>query len=96
MDIYESIIDKIVNALDEIEDNIKHHKKEKESILEDLNSITKIAMNTKDFFKIMYSRGPNSVDSEGISKEKAMLLLTQISQCIERCAFLKAITFTLD
>ena len=54
MEVYESIINKLDSMLDEIENNIIMHKKNKVLINKDLNKIIKIAIDTKDFFKTIY------------------------------------------
>ena len=54
MEVYESIINKLDSMLDEIENNIIMHKKNKVLINKDLNKIIKIAIYTKDFFKTIY------------------------------------------
>ena len=51
MEVYESIINKLDSMLDEIENNIIMHKKNKVLINKDLNKIIKIAIDTKDFLK---------------------------------------------
>ena len=50
MEVYESIIVKVIVMLDEVEYDIIYNQKDKDLIYEDLSNIIKIAIDTKDFF----------------------------------------------
>ena len=54
MEVYESIIVKVIVMLDEVEYDIIYNQKDKDLIYEDLSNIIKIAIDTKDFFKHIY------------------------------------------
>ena len=69
MEVYESIINKLDSMLDEIENNIIMHKKNKVLINKDLNKIIKIAIDTKDFFKAIYYDEKQEIVLEEIKEE---------------------------
>ena len=57
MEVYESIIVKVIVMLDEVEYDIIYNQKDKDLIYEDLSNIIKIAIDTKDFFKHIFIFG---------------------------------------
>ena len=58
MEVYESIIVKVIVMLDEVEYDIIYNQKDKDLIYEDLSNIIKIAIDTKRFFQtyILWSK----------------------------------------
>ena len=57
MEVYESIIVKVIVMLDEVEYDIIYNQKDKDLIYEDLSNIIKIAIDTKDLFlNILWSK----------------------------------------
>ena len=84
MEVYESIIVKVIVMLDEVEYDIIYNQKDKDLIYEDLSNIIKIAIDTKDFFKHIFIFGI------------CIFILTnrifeELTECIARGAFLKSI-----
>lgn len=96
MEVYESIINKLDSMLDEIENNIIMHKKNKVLINKDLNKIIKIAIDTKDFFKTIYYDEKQEIVLEEIKEDEANIIFLRLMECVARGAFLKSIIYMSD
>lgn len=96
MEVYESIINKLDSMLDEIENNIIMHKKNKVLINKDLNKIIKIAIDTKDFFKTIYYDEKQEIVLEEIKEDEANIIFLRLTECVARGAFLKSIIYMSD
>ena len=90
MEVYESIIVKVIVMLDEVEYDIIYNQKDKYLIYEDL-SIIKIAIDTKDFFKHIYYDQKQKIVLEEIKSDEANRIFEELTECIARGAFLKSI-----
>ena len=71
MEVYESIIVKVIVMLDEVEYDIIYNQKDKDLIYEDLSNIIKIAIDTKDFFKHIYYDQKQKIVLEEVKSDEA-------------------------
>ena len=83
MEVYESIIVKVIVMLDEVEYDIIYNQKDKDLI--------KIAIDTKDFFKHIYYDQKQKIVLEEVKSDEANRIFEELTECIARGAFLKSI-----
>ena len=86
MEVYESIIVKVIVMLDEVEYDIIYNQN-----YEDLSNIIKIAIDTKDFFKHIYYDQKQKIVLEEVKSDEANRIFEELTECIARGAFLKSI-----
>ena len=91
MEVYESIIVKVIVMLDEVEYDIIYNQKDKDLIYEDLSNIIKIAIDTNDFFKHIYYDQKQKIVLEEVKSDEANRIFEELTECIARGAFLKSI-----